>query len=246
MPTKFTAEIKKQLGYYVYRLIDPRNGETFYIGKGKDNRVFDHASGNIREEEEGQDSEKLKRIREIKLSNFEVGHVIHRHGLSNSTALEVEAALLDAYPSTTNIAGGHDSGERGARHAQEIIQEFSAKEAVFRHNVIAIKINRSATEKSVYNAVRYAWKLDKNRAEKSSYVLAVINGLIVGVFEPEAWFPATPEFFPAYEQTRHGRIGFVGKEAPNNIANLYLGKRLPAKYRKRGAAAPARYITSSK
>ena len=26
----------------VYRLIDPRNGETFYVGRGKGNRVFSH------------------------------------------------------------------------------------------------------------------------------------------------------------------------------------------------------------
>jgi hypothetical protein len=25
--------------------IDPRNGETFYVGKGKNNRVFHHAKG---------------------------------------------------------------------------------------------------------------------------------------------------------------------------------------------------------
>ena len=30
----FPPAIAKQLGWYVYRLIDPRNGETFYVGKG--------------------------------------------------------------------------------------------------------------------------------------------------------------------------------------------------------------------
>ena len=38
----FPPEVFKQLKNYVYRLIDPRNGETFYIGKGSGNRVFDH------------------------------------------------------------------------------------------------------------------------------------------------------------------------------------------------------------
>ena len=37
---EFPSEVIKELGYYVYRLIDPRNGETFYVGKGKGNRIF--------------------------------------------------------------------------------------------------------------------------------------------------------------------------------------------------------------
>nr|WP_309574671.1 hypothetical protein [Moraxella osloensis] len=39
----FPQEVIEEIGYYVYRLLDPRNGETFYVGKGKGNRVFDHA-----------------------------------------------------------------------------------------------------------------------------------------------------------------------------------------------------------
>ena len=38
----FSDEVCKEIKYYVYRLVDPRNGETFYVGKGKDNRVFAH------------------------------------------------------------------------------------------------------------------------------------------------------------------------------------------------------------
>jgi hypothetical protein len=58
----FTEEISNKLKTYVYRLIDPRNGETFYVGKGKGNRVFYH----IRAEEnlDGDDIDnKMKRIR---------------------------------------------------------------------------------------------------------------------------------------------------------------------------------------
>ena len=38
----FSLPVIKKLNYYVYRLIDPRNGNTFYAGKGKGNRVFAH------------------------------------------------------------------------------------------------------------------------------------------------------------------------------------------------------------
>ena len=38
----FPPEVSAELKTYVYRLIDPRNGETFYVGKGRGNRVFAH------------------------------------------------------------------------------------------------------------------------------------------------------------------------------------------------------------
>src|SRR4051794_29891847 len=103
-PGSFSPEVSAKLATYVYRLIDPRNGETFYVGKGRGNRVFAH----IRAEESISGDEldnKLARIREIRLSGLEVGHVIHRHGMDDATAFEVEAALMDAYPGLTNIAG---------------------------------------------------------------------------------------------------------------------------------------------
>ena len=49
---------------------------------------------------------RIKRIREIRLAGFEVAHVIHRHGMDERTAFEVEAALIDAYPGLTKITGG--------------------------------------------------------------------------------------------------------------------------------------------
>jgi hypothetical protein len=38
-----------------------------------------------------------------------------------------------------------------------------------------------------------------------------------------------------------GRLGFIGREAPPAIAKLYVGKRVPDEYWKRGAANPIKY-----
>lgn len=170
----FTEEISNKLKTYVYRLIDPRNGETFYVGKGKGNRVFYH----IRAEEnlDGDDIDnKMKRIREIRLAGFEVAHVIHRHGMDEKTAFEVEAALIDAYPGLTNIVSGTGANEYGVMHADEIIRQYSAEEAVFKHKALLININISASQTSLYEATRRAWKLSKSKAEEAEIILATVK-----------------------------------------------------------------------
>jgi hypothetical protein len=162
--------------------------------------------------------------------------------MDDQTAVEVEAALIDAYPEATNVVGGTDSSDRGLMHAKQIIERYEAKEAVFDHKAILININRTATEKKVYEAVRYAWVLDPKRANQAEVVLAVERGLIIGVFEVEGeWREANPENFPGADSFSNKRWGFVGHEAPEQIAKVYRRRRVPDKMRKRGAANPIRY-----
>jgi len=237
----FPDVVASKLKTYVYRLIDPRNGETFYVGKGNGNCVFSHIRGE--QDLDGDDLDnKIKRIREIRLAGFEVAHVIHRHGMDDKTAFEVEAALIDAYPGLTNIAGG-TGGDYGAMHAEEIIRRYSAEPAVFRHKALLISVNRSAAERSLYDATRYAWKISKAKAKQAEVVLATMQGLIVGAFVAHDWLEATAANFPGRAEGDGipGRLGFVGEEAPDDIKRLYVGKRVPDEYRKRGAANPIKY-----
>jgi hypothetical protein len=239
----FKKEVSDCLKYYVYRLIDPRTGETFYVGKGKDNRVFQHVRGETGIEGDDDLTEKIQRIRDIRLSGFEVAHVIHRHGLDEDTAYEVESALIDAYPGITNVVDGHNADTRGTMHANQIIERYEAETADFQHKLIVISINKSALDQvSIYEATRCAWKIDPKKAEKFEFVLAVQQGLIIGVFKPEKWLPATPKNFPNNLIKRDGRWGFEGTEAPDKIKNLYLRKRIPEDFRKKGAANPIRYV----
>ena len=231
----FPSEVTNGLKYYVYRLIDPRNAQTIYVGKGKGNRVFDHSNAKV---EIDSDDEKLKRITEIKKDGFEVAHIIHRHGLDEESALEVEAALIDAYPETLNRNAGLDSSDRGLMHAEQVIKLYQAEEIdVHQHKLLMINVNRSTTEASpleanVYEAVRGAWKLNVKKAQKSDFVLALRQGLVIGVFIHKEWLEA---------ENCPGRFGFVGEPAPSEIKKLYLEKRIPDSMRKKGAANPIRY-----
>lgn len=243
---QFSELVNRKLGNYVYRLIDPRNGTTFYVGRGQGNRVFSHAAGQEKTTEpEGSEALKLKTIWAIKNAGFAVQHVIHRHGMDEDAAKEVEAALIDSYPGLTNIQGGYD-GSRGVMHAEEVICLYEAPEAVFRHNLMLINVNKSSEEEDLYDAVRYAWKVSLEKARKVDYVLAVRRGLIIGAFKATEWLPATKEYFPDFNRDgygpREGRYGFCGCEAPEDVKRLYLRKRVPDKHRKRGAANPIRYV----
>jgi uncharacterized protein len=160
--------------------------------------------------------------------------------MDDATAFEVEAALMDAYPGLTNVAGGYGAGDVGAMHAVEIIHRYSAEPAVFHHRALLINVNRSAAEASVYEATRCAWKINRSKALQAEVVLPTVQGMIVGAFVAEDWLEATSENFPAHESVP-GRWGFVGHEAPAELRDPYVRRRVPDEYRRPGAANPIRY-----
>ena len=249
MPTdSFPEEVKKQLDWYVYRLIDPRNGETFYVGKGQGNRVFAHAKG-LPDDGVEVSNPVLKRIRDIQLAGLKTSHVIHRHGIgAERVAYEVEAALIDAYPNALNLVAGHGSDKFGCRHVEEIIAEFEAEEFVVSERLMCICINNGFYIHSTYDAVRTAWPVNVDRARQYNLVLAHVRGLVVGAFRPrQPWIEATKENFPGLlGDDIPSKRGFVGEEAEEGIWNYYVGKRVPARYRKKGAAFPVRFCDPDK
>ena len=161
---KFAPEVIERLKWYVYRLVDPRSGETFYVGKGKGNRVFQHAKGALSaSDDEDATDLKSQRIKDIGAAGLEVAHVIHRHGIeSEDVAFQIEGAVLDAYPGLTNQVGGHGSGDYGVRHAVEIVAEYTAEPFEAREPLILISIGKTYDDKdrSIYEAVRGTWVIN--------------------------------------------------------------------------------------
>ncbi len=230
--TKFSEQAKKDLGNYVYRLIDPRNGETFYVGKGTGDRVFQHALGKLESDvapDEGSDDLKSQIINGIHFAGLNVVHVIHRHNLRNDVILDVEAALIDAYPGLSNIQGGRGSHEYGPMHVQQIMNKYDLPELDQNPDarLILISINRlqSKIPDEIYKQVRFAWRVDLNRVRKADYVLAVVRGVIVGVFIAKRWDVAIQENFTDIPFDVPEKKAFEGYAAPADIWEYYVGKQ---------------------
>ena len=230
------TQISKDLGHYVYRLIDPRNMQTFYVGKGCGDRAYQHAKNvkSLIAKEKDEDSFSLKEkiISDIIASGKEVIIIIHRWGLSEEVAFEVEAALIDAYPGLANIQKGQGI-DRGCILAQDLCAMFGVNEynePVDDYIIIKTKQEVISVKGGLYNAVREAWKADINKASNYKYVFAVVGGIVREVYEVRQWYKI------GY------RIAFDGVPAKGNIT-IVKGCRIPAKYREKGAANPFLYKT---
>lgn len=86
--------------YYVYELIDPRTGSTFYVGKGTGNRMYAHAEETRRILKSGRMMKlscKHKRILEIWDAGFEVIYHQPHHTDDEERAFQEESKLIKHY-----------------------------------------------------------------------------------------------------------------------------------------------------
>lgn len=121
----FNQQTIESLAYYVYALVDPRDNRIFYIGKGKGNRVFQHAKDSLNENDT---SLKLDIIRSILQEGKQVGLFILRHNLTEEVAFIVESTLIDLLTyrkfnktnQLANIVAGHHQWDEGIKDIDEI------------------------------------------------------------------------------------------------------------------------------
>lgn len=270
MIKEFTSEVWEKLGYYVYCLVDPRNKETFYIGKGIRNRVFNHVNAFDPNEfyakaenkdfeltEENNDPAKIRTIARIKNKGLDVIHIILRWGMDEQTALNVEAALIDfvGVEKLTNNVRGHDT-DRGKTTAEELQIKYGAKEFYYNPDdenypqFILIKItdhsinlhkDKKTKEEKIYEAVRASWNINPNIANKYHYVLAVKNGIVIGVYEIyENGWKKDPK------DKKGKRAYFDGEDAPEEIKEIFLYKKIPDEFAGKGSQNPVRYSDRKK
>src|SRR5258708_38137067 len=120
---KFAPEMTNILKSYVYIYVDPRNGDSFYVGRGKGNRSFAHLN-------ERSEMEKVTRIAEIRKSGAEPKIDILRYGMTSEEASLVEAAAIDlvGFSKLTNAVRGNQKGTFGRISSKDLITMLTAKE----------------------------------------------------------------------------------------------------------------------
>lgn len=215
---EFSQNSKDQLESYVYALVDPRTDKIFYIGKGAENRVFDHCNFAIKEDAE---SLKLNLIREIIAEGLKVKHYILRHKLTDAEAIIVESVLIDllSYPEfnneslLTNIVSGHHQWDRGIKTVEEIETIYDCKKIVPnpKDRILLVSLNKTfdlARKRNddidLYEITRHAWLIAKYKAKQITHVLGVYRGIVRSVVEVEnySWVK---------DDKDRDRCSFVGK-----------------------------------
>jgi hypothetical protein len=240
---RFDEKTLHELKHYVYALIDPRNNLPFYVGKGIDNRVFDHLASAL---DTPTASDKYDKIREIVDVGLCVNHVIIKHGLTKNEAFKIESALID-YSNyfdhgLTNIMLGHNSIENGLMSSEEVIRKYNAP--VLQNiaaDCVLININktykRGSGFKGIYEATRESWVMDKYRIPSIKYALAEYKGWIVEVFQISKWYAVDTIDNKGKPKVRWG---FTGVVAPTDVKTKYFNTSV-AHVKVPGASNPIRY-----
>lgn len=113
--------------YYVYALIDPRDGLPFYIGKGTGNRYAQHKREWERASEESRTKcAKLSRMTEILQGGHDIQCYIIAENLTEGVALKREGELIGEYRSSVvnKIEATVAAPERWLRDINKMVSRF--------------------------------------------------------------------------------------------------------------------------
>jgi hypothetical protein len=238
---RIPPEVAEKLGWYVYLYVDPRNGQVFYVGKGKGQRLLAHLSDEA-------ESRKVRTIAELRAAGLEPRLEVLTHGLPNEeTGLRVEAAVIDALglERLTNEVRGWRSVETGRLPLEELIAYYGAKPVEVVGPSLLIRISRlhrhGMDAEELYEATRGVWRLGVRR-ESARFAMAVFEGVVREVYEIETWHPAgsTPYRFRELSE-QAGRWEFTGHVADEPIRSRYRGQSVAA-YFKKGQQSPVVYV----
>lgn len=198
----FGPDALLELGTYVYALVDPRDHEVFYVGKGVEHRWLSHikSADGATEDDPGL---KLSRIREIHSAGMAVGvHFLRRQIPSDKLALELEALAIDVlvlgnkldstkYGALTNKVLGHEAIGKRYMSLAEAAHTFIAEEiGEVIEPVIMLNLARTWTPEmspeELWEFTRNAWQVGSRR-EGAKFAFAVSFGVVRAVYQIAGW-----------------------------------------------------------
>ena len=173
---------------------------------------------------------KLQRIQEIRqdFQQLNIRELIVEHYNGKYTAEEVREALFP-YQIKVEEDMPDDGNGDGKKAKAEAYEEPEVE-------YILVKTSEKCIEErgNLYEASRYAWPLGFKRARSYEYVFSVIDGIVREVYLVSEWQKITQGEYS-------GRLEFRGEPADKSISKWFIGKEIPAKYRKPGCASSALY-----
>jgi hypothetical protein len=155
-------QVARELGLYVYLLVDPRSGVPFYVGKGRGLR---HAAHGLEAEEVAgvpsqEQSRKHSLINDIRGDGLEPETWILRYGLTSGEYTAVEAAAIDLLlsfalapiaPDSVRVPLGErglltnarreDARGHGIRLLSSLVDEYAAPELEVKFPLLLITFN---------------------------------------------------------------------------------------------------------
>lgn len=242
----FPKKVIERLKHYVYLYVDPRDGDIFYVGKGRANRCFAHLHAHA-------GSDKVERIDELRKLGLKPRIELLKWGLSEQEALLVEAAVIDllGVDHLTNLVKGHGAGHGQRGTVEDVAAVLDAREAKITDPVILIRINKAfrygMTTHELYDATRSAWKVAPEKHNpQPQYALAVYHGIVREVFSIATWVVGgstmrvmDPDGRGRPEEQR--RREFVGCVADDRVRKRYVGKSVAA-HLEPGSQNPVTYV----
>lgn len=115
-------------------------------------------------------------------------------------------------------------------------------------DLIMIRINQLYRNNmkpfELYDITRGCWRVNKEKARKAKYALAVYDEMILEVYTIVEWFKAGEVIYATreedYEKVKT-RFEFVGNIAPENVRRRYVNKSVSSLFN-HGNQNPIRYF----
>ena len=233
LPPAMRKKFFDELEFYTYALCEISEDNKripFYIGKGKNDRCLRHL-------EEKKDNERSRKIKNLAASK-KLGIDILAYGLSEPESFIVESVCIDLMniDNLTNTVRGHGDNTKRLPIG-ELASMMVTRDKITippEHKGVAFLLEKSFMhyfgDLELLEHTRGIWT--KKQPESVKYAYATYRGIIKEVFEIYTWVPAgtqqyfTRELDPQKVAKRHE---FVGKKAPEEIRNKYIGELIDKK-----------------